>query len=172
MHCTHCGTVNDTEAQLCNHCGNPLSKKKQSDQSGVNPNGLTSSHSIIQNDSGRGKMASLPPQLYGWNWGAFFLSWIWGIGNNTTIAFLTWIPIANLVMIFMLGARGNEWAWQNKQWNSIEHFKKVQKLWAIWGFILFVLGMLFLVIGIIEVMKSYIFKIKKGGILKEITSYS
>ncbi|MGB5846997.1 MAG: hypothetical protein WBH40_00840 [Ignavibacteriaceae bacterium] len=87
--------------------------------------------------------------------GCIFLTWIWGIGNNTTIAFLTWIPVANFFMIFLLGTKGSEWAWQNKRWNSIEHFKKVQKLWAIWGFILFVLGMLFLSIVIIAAMKSY-----------------
>jgi hypothetical protein len=155
MHCTHCGTKNDAEAQFCDHCGTPLIDKQQADHSGVRRNDFISSSSYFQNNSGRGKMTVLPPQLYGWNWGAFFLTWIWGMGNNTTIAFLTWIPIANFVMIFMLGAKGNEWAWQNKQWTSIEHFKRVQKLWAIWGFILFVLGTLFLFIAIIAAMKSY-----------------
>ena len=155
MYCTHCGTKNDAEAQICNHCGTPLIDQQHAGQQGVKQNGFVSPASNIQNNSGQGKLATLPPQLYGWNWGAFFLTWIWGIGNNTTIAFLTWIPVANFFMIFMLGAKGTEWAWQNKRWNSIEHFKKVQKLWAIWGFILFVLGMLFLSIVIITAMKSY-----------------
>ena len=155
MDCSHCGNNNDADAQFCNHCGNPLIDKQQPEQSGVKQNDFVFPTSNIQNNSGQGKLAALPPQLYGWNWGAFFLTWIWGIGNHTTIAFLTWIPIANFVMIFMLGAKGNEWAWQNKRWNSTEHFKKVQKLWAIWGFILFVLGMLFLSIVIIATMKSY-----------------
>jgi len=154
MDCTHCGNKNDADAQFCNHCGKPLIDGQQAEQSGVKQN-FISPKSNVQNNSGQGKLAALPPQLYGWNWGAFFLTWIWGIGNNTTIAFLTWIPIANLVMIFMLGVKGSEWAWQNKRWKSIEHFKKVQKLWAVWGFILFVLGMLFLCIAIIVAMKSY-----------------
>ena len=97
----------------------------------------------VENNSGQGKMAGLPPQLYGWNWGAFFLNWIWGIGNNTFIALLCLLPLINIVMIFVLGAKGNEWAWQNKRWQSIEHFKRVQRLWAIWGFILFALGIIF-----------------------------
>jgi len=155
MDCSHCGNNNDADAQFCNHCGNPLIDKQQTEQSGVKQNDFVLPISNIQNNSGQGKLAALPPQLYGWNWGAFFLTWIWGIGNNTTIAFLTWIPVANFVMIFMLGAKGTEWAWQNKRWKSIEHFKKIQKLWAIWGFILFVLGMLFLSIVIIAAMKSY-----------------
>lgn len=154
MDCTHCGNKNDADAQFCNHCGKPLIAEQNAEQSGLNQN-FISPTSNVRNNSGQGKLAALPPQLYGWNWGAFFLTWIWGIGNNTTIAFLAWIPIANFVMIFMLGAKGSEWAWQNKRWKSIEHFKKVQKLWAIWGFILFVLGMLLLCIMIIAVMKSY-----------------
>jgi hypothetical protein len=154
MYCTHCGDNNDADAQFCNHCGKPLAAEQQTAQLDVKQ-GFVSPKINFQNNSGQGKLAALPPQLYGWNWGAFFLPWIWGIGNNTMIAFLTWIPLVNFVMIFMLGAKGNEWAWQNKRWKSIEHFKKVQKLWAIWGFILFVLGMLLLFIVIIAAIKTY-----------------
>ena len=155
MYCTHCGNKNDADAQFCNNCGKPLIAKQQAKQSGVKQNDFVSANSNFQNNSGQGKLAALPPQLYGWNWGAFFLTWIWGIGNNTQIAFLTWIPLVNFVMIFMLGTKGNEWAWQNKRWKSIEHFKKVQKLWFVWGFALFILGMLFLFIVIIAAVKSY-----------------
>ncbi len=154
MHCTYCGDNNDADAQYCNHCGKPWAVKQQTAHVDVK-HGFVSPKSIFQNNSGQGKLAALPPQLYGWNWGAFFLTWIWGIGNNTQIAFLTWIPLVNFVMIFMLGAKGNEWAWQNKRWKSIEHFKKVQKLWVTWGFALFILGMLFLFIVIIAAIKTY-----------------
>ena len=33
----------------------------------------------------------------------------------------------------MLGAKGSRWAWRNGRWESVEHFKRVQRLWAIWG---------------------------------------
>lgn len=49
--------------------------------------------------------AEIPAELDRWNWGAFFLNWIWGIGNSTFIALLALIPIVNIVMIFVLGAR-------------------------------------------------------------------
>ncbi len=98
----------------------------------------------ITNNSGQGNRSTLPPELSSWNWGAFFLSWIWGIGNNTWIAFLTFIPLVNLVMIFILGAKGTEWAWQNKTWENYDHFKRVQKLWATWGLILFIIFVLLL----------------------------
>jgi heme/copper-type cytochrome/quinol oxidase subunit 3 len=61
-------------------------------------------------------------------------------------------------MIFVLGAKGNEWAWQNKRWNSPVHFKKVQKLWAIWGLVLFLLSILFIffiIIAALSVANAY-----------------
>jgi len=100
----------------------------------------------FNNTSGTGTMAEIPYEIRGWNWGAFFLNWIWGIGNNSLIALLCLVPIVNLVMIFVCGAKGNEWAWRNKRWQSIEHFKRVQKNWATVGLILFVIGIIIYII--------------------------
>lgn len=74
-----------------------------------------------------------PPQVRRWNWGAFLLNWIWGIGNNTLVALLALVPVVNIVMMFVLGAKGGEWAWRNTRWESIEHFQRVQRNWAIAG---------------------------------------
>jgi len=98
-----------------------------------------SSDYVGQNTSGTGKSAILPPELKGWNWGAFWLSWIWGIRNRTWIAFLVFIPYFGLVWIFFLGAKGNKWAWQNEKWETIEQFKQSQHRWAKWGLILFII---------------------------------
>ena len=75
----------------------------------------------------------IPAEIDRWNWGAFLLNWIWGIGNNTFIALLTFVPIVGLVMPFVLGAKGSGWAWRNGRWDSIEHFQRVQRAWAIWA---------------------------------------
>lgn len=91
----------------------------------------------LENTSGQGESAVVPKEINRWNWGAFFLNWIWGIGNNTLIALLTFVPFVGFVMPFVLGAKGSAWAWQNKRWNSIEEFKQVQRSWAKWGFIIF-----------------------------------
>jgi hypothetical protein len=153
MHCTKCGQLNDSDAVYCVSCGKKI-------QDGQKLNHPEAENRELQNlnNSGQGKLSALPVELSGWNWGAFFLSWIWGIGNNTWIAFLTFIPIINLIMIFVLGAKGNEWAWQNKRWNSFEHFKKVQKLWGIWGLILFLISFLFIffiIIAALSVADAY-----------------
>jgi len=79
----------------------------------------------------------IPPEIDRWNWGAFLLNWIWGVGNNTFIALLTLIPFFGLIIMpFVLGAKGIRWAWRNGRWDSVEHFKRVQRLWAIWGVII------------------------------------
>jgi hypothetical protein len=87
----------------------------------------------MENTSGQGETADIPREIICWNWGAFFLNWIWGIRNRTYIAFLCLLPIAGFVMMIILGMKGNEWAWQNKRWESVEQFQQVQKNWSKWG---------------------------------------
>jgi hypothetical protein len=79
--------------------------------------------------------AELPPEYDRWNWGAFLLNWIWGIGNSTYIALLVFVPVVNFVVFIMLGLRGNRWAWKNRYWPSLEHFRRTQRNWAKAGFI-------------------------------------
>jgi hypothetical protein len=88
--------------------------------------------------SGLGKGSAVPAEIKGWNWGAFGFNWVWGIGNGTYIALLCFIPFVNIVMPFILGAKGNKWAWQNRRWESIAHFKKIQRIWTIVFFAVFV----------------------------------
>ena len=64
------------------------------------------------------------------NWGAFWLTWIWGIGNKSWLTFWAFIPYFNIIWMFVCGFKGNEWAWENKNWTSIEEFNQVQKKWA------------------------------------------
>ncbi len=144
MYCIKCGYQNEPDARFCNNCGIAVTGTKQrSDlppQTPVNnqsPNLNSPEQMLIQNTSGQGKLSALPPELAGWNWGAFFLTWIWGIRNSTMIAFLTLVPLVGFVMIFVLGAKGNEWAWQNKKWNSVKEFVDVQRRWSKAGLLIF-----------------------------------
>jgi hypothetical protein len=86
----------------------------------------------------RDEPKAVPTEIDRWNWGAFLLNWIWGVGNNTFIALLTFVPFLGLIMPFVLGAKGSAWAWRNGRWDSIEQFKRVQRLWAIWGLIIWI----------------------------------
>src|SRR5207344_2938240 len=90
---------------------------------------LNSPETAMENTSGQGKSSVVPTELDCWNWGAFLLNWIWGIGNNTFVALLMFVPGVNIVMLVVLGVKGNEWAWRNKRWSDIDHFKRVQRKW-------------------------------------------
>ena len=104
------------------------------------------------NTSGYGSASVVPAEVKGWNWGAFLLSWIWGIGNSTWIAFLVFVPFINFIWIFVLGAMGNEWAWKNRRWTSVEDFHRVQRKWALWGVIITCVAIVFgvLMVGLIS----------------------
>ena len=93
----------------------------------------------METTSGQGNTSTVPPEIKGWNWGAFGLNFIWAIGNRTWIGLLTLVPFCGIVMAVILGFKGNEWAWKNKRRKSIDHFKSVQKIWSIWGACLFIL---------------------------------
>ena len=104
--------------------------------------------SDLANNSGQGNNSPvLDIVSKRFNWGAFFLSWIWGLGNRTYITLLIFVGVilsiiipvlgffAQLGLCIWFGIKGNTWAWQNKKWKSIEHFHEVQKKWAIGGII-------------------------------------
>lgn len=81
-----------------------------------------------------------PEELNRWNWGAFFLTWIWAIGHSTWIGLLALISPISLIMAIILGIKGNEWAWNNRKFENIDQFKAVQKKWAAWGLALFLVS--------------------------------
>ncbi len=98
------------------------------------------------NSSGFGKDSMVPEEIANrFNWGAFFLNWIWGIGNKVYFALFAllfaFIPflggIVCLGFSIWLGFVGNKLAWQNKQWESLEEFERIQKIWTNVGLILF-----------------------------------
>ena len=108
----------------------------------------------MENTSGLGKAAIVPYEIKGWNWGAFLMTWIWGIGNKVWIALIVFIPVPflALIMCFVLGAKGNQWAWQRKVWASVEDFKRTQRTWRNWGIGLLIVSLiiyaLFFILGI------------------------
>ena len=99
------------------------------------------------NNSGQGSASSIPSELKGWSWGAFALTWIWGIGNRVWIAFL--VLGLSFIWAIVLGIKGREWAWQSGKWDSVEQFRKTQSAWDKWGKVLFIAG---IIIGVIYVI--------------------
>ena len=48
--------------------------------------------------------------------------------------------IVSLALSIWFGIKGNDWAWQNKKWESVQYFHHVQRIWAIVGTVLVFLG--------------------------------
>lgn len=110
---------------------------------------------VLPNTSEQGVSAELPSGVGRLNWGAFLLSWIWGLGNGTYIALLTLLPVANVVMPFVLLFKGDQWAWQNERWRDVAHFRSVQRNWTIAAVVIYGLG-LALVVGLVMLVFAVI----------------
>ncbi|MBB5608434.1 MULTISPECIES: hypothetical protein [unclassified Janthinobacterium] len=116
MFCTACGTRRQQDdAPFCAHCGAGF-------HSGANP---AAQH--------RSTPGALPDGIAGWSWGAFLLNWVWAIGNRTWIGLFSLLPYVGFGFAIWLGIKGREMAWKNGQWQSVEHFNRVQKKWSQWG---------------------------------------
>jgi hypothetical protein len=102
-----------------------------------------------ENTSGQGRSADIPREIIWWNWGAFFLNWIWGIFNKTYIAFYCLLPVIGFIMMIVLGMKGNEWAWQNKRWENVEQFQRAQRSWSKAGLIVAVILLFLGILGLI-----------------------
>jgi TIR domain len=91
----------------------------------------------------------LEAELKKWNWGAFLLTFIWGIGNGVMRSFLVFVPFYGFYEWFMLGIHGNRWAWEKRPWESVEKFHQSQRSWAKWGIIVtsVVVGLYFLALA-------------------------
>ncbi|MHB0999655.1 MAG: hypothetical protein ACYC27_10445 [Armatimonadota bacterium] len=102
---------------------------------------------VSGNTSGQGANAVVPEEIKGWNWAAFLMNGFWAIGHKTWIGLISFVPYAGFIMAIILGIKGSEWAWQNRQFESVEQFKKVQKIWTYWGIGLFVVS---IIVGLIS----------------------
>ncbi len=140
--CPNCGKEVGEGFMFCPECGQRL-------KVGVTP----------ENTSGQGESATVPEEVKGWSWGAFGLTWIWGVFNGVLISLLCLIPVFAIVWAFVLGVKGNEWAWRNKKWDSIEHFKSTQRPWNIAGIVIFAIW----IVAIVVIIPAIVFPLVLWG---------
>ena len=117
--CPYCGAEIDLEAKKCKFCGEWV--KKDDD--------------------------NLPEELKHFNWGAFLMNWIWGLMHRKYITLWYFaaciIPVLGPIAISIwFGIKGNKWAWESKNWQSIEEFERTQKDYIFIWLILFLLGLI------------------------------
>lgn len=92
---------------------------------------------------------SVPEEVKGWNWGAFMYNIFWGIGNRTYLPLLCLIPFFNIVWVFVVGFKGNTWAWQNGNYKDVETFKAVQATWNRAGLVQFIIAAVIVVLYVL-----------------------
>jgi Tfp pilus assembly protein PilE len=126
VHCRGCGQQIHESAVTCPHCGAPQ---------GTPATG-----------SAAASAGPLPDGVRGWSWGAFLFNWLWAVFNGVWIGLLALVPFVGFVMMFVLGVKGREWAWRSKQWDSVEHFQRVQRKWSVWAVGLWVVPTVILVV--------------------------
>ena len=131
--CAECKTILGDKI-YCNPCANKMFTTRGAAGAGAGVGtGIGGAAPRTENTSGQGDLGVVPAEVGGWNWGAFFLGWIWAVGNSVWIGLLTLVPYLGFVMNIILGIKGNEWAWRAKRWDSVGHFKRTQSTWAKWG---------------------------------------
>jgi hypothetical protein len=140
--CPKCGREVSEDIRFCPQCGLDL-------KAGAAP----------ENTSGQGASAIVPEEIKGWSWAGFSLTWIWGIFNGVLISLLALIPFFAFVWAIVLGIKGREWAWRNKKWDSVEHFRNSQRPWDIAGIVIFAIWALALImtLAIIPTIISSLF---------------
>jgi hypothetical protein len=121
-----------------------------------------------RNDSG-GK-AGVPPEIaaFKWNWGAFWLTWLWCL-NHRMIAWGVGILVGSLVLGFLpggglvplgvgiyFGIMGHKLGWQNRHFpGGVSEFIAVQRAWMKWAVGLFVAS--FIVLPILAALLFPVF---------------
>lgn len=96
-----------------------------------------------------------PPEIKRWNWGAFFWTWIWSLFNGVWVGLLALLPVLNVVMVFVLGAKGSEWAWNTGRWRSVSHFRRVQRKWSIAGLVMLLLTLAVFIMAVVFNMEMF-----------------
>ncbi len=133
--CPVCGNSVSDRAASCPRCGEPFASSAEPEND----------YRYVDIDGGsknlKRRTADNPEEvervMRKWNWGAFGLTWVWGVGNGVYWTLLLLIPVfgwvAAIVVAFVLGRRGNRLAWNShdKSWDSLEDFRRVQRYWAI-----------------------------------------
>lgn len=127
--------------------------------------------SVPQTNPPLAQQPGQPANLGKWSWGAFVLTWIWGIFNGCWwillielgilffSAVIIWIPFMGILAVILgigksvlYGVKGTEWAWKNRAWQSVADFEQTQATWNKVGLAIFIIG---LVISCLSVIVSF-----------------
>ena len=109
--------------------------------------------SYVNNNGNNNFVKEVPPECKEINVSAFFLGFIWALANHITIGLLCLVPFFGIIMNFILLFKGNEWAWKNSNFSSVEEFRKKQRTLSIITCVLY--AVIFIGLGIFCIFNCY-----------------
>jgi hypothetical protein len=87
-------------------------------------------------------------EVAGWNWGPFMFTVLWAFVHKFWwLGLLSIIPGIGFIIGVVLGVKGNAWAWKKDPYKNQEVFEYYQRSWSKVGFLLFMIGAIFTVLG-------------------------
>ena len=149
--CPQCGYPNSDERNTCFRCGANLSQNNVPHTQGYSQNQPGFNFSVNANFGNLNDVHNPPQELKGWNWGAFSLTFFWGIANQVYCALLCLVPYVGFIVSIYFGIFGNSWAWKSGRFRTIEECMECQKVWNKWGLVFFILSI------VLSVLFSIIF---------------
>lgn len=189
MFCGHCGAENDNQTKFCISCGKLLAEQSGSPQPDPQHFQAPPPHSIppppqappiapgtvppsfgsyeqIPNTSGMGSGHPLPPETQNMNLGGCLPCGIFAFANGAAMWGIIVLvascfvgSLANLVLLI----KGNEFAWQNRRFNSRQEYNETMNAWNYWGKIYLIFSIIMSVIGAILYVALIVFAISMEG---------
>jgi len=166
-YCTGCGKAIEPFAAACNWCGRDVRAAKTAAMHTFAPPATPAPQTVPQYYAPPAPLlpAYLPsgndpealPKLTGWNWGGFFLSWMWCLSHeriSTGVVILVASIIPGLGTLvrwgfkIYLGVKGNELAWSSRRFRDLSEFHDIQRAWTVWGIVTFTVSMIFFILFI------------------------
>lgn len=89
----------------------------------------------------RGPMMGTQVMPSGFNWGAFWFSWIWGLNHRKPILLVliavSLVPLVGPLLSFggqiYAGLNGNKWAWESGRFATVDDCLACQRIWRTWA---------------------------------------
>ena len=127
MNCKYCHSQVSPEDKFCTNCG-AINEAYENPNKGIF-DAINESDLMTKGNIDRASFFKKQrPGVF--NWGAFTLGAIWALGNKLyLLAILGFIPLVNIVLAFVAGFKGNEWAARSLDYRDMEEFARIQETW-------------------------------------------
>ncbi|WP_200807610.1 zinc ribbon domain-containing protein [Urinicoccus timonensis] len=142
MNCKYCHSQLSPEDKFCTNCG-AINEAYENPNKGIfdaiNESDLMTKGNIDRESFSKKQRPGV------FNWGAFTLVAVWALGNKLyLLAILECIPLVNIILAFVAGFKGNEWAARSLDYRDMDEFARIQEPWNRAGLSVFIITLVIL----------------------------